>query len=273
MTTQTKVCKKCGAERPSDVRKCKPCSAAYSRDYRARHPEKTHADLQSWRESNKEHLREYARQYRDEHLDRAREVQRNKYHRNADRINRTLRERYRYNINGRRDKARKYRAAHAERERARMSNWRAANIEQALERERAERERNKKRRSLYMRLRNVFDRERLRDIERESRMRNPMSHRISEQTRRARKAAVGGAYTASEWHALCDWFGNVCLCCGADGKLTADHAIPLALMGPNDIANIQPLCGPCNSRKRDRTIDYRDPGLLAAFLSQMEAPK
>jgi 5-methylcytosine-specific restriction endonuclease McrA len=91
--------------------------------------------------------------------------------------------------------------------------------------------------------------------------------RVNAATRLARKIENGGSHTADEWHALCDWFGNVCLCCGAPGKLVVDHVIPVVNGGTSAISNLQPLCKPCNSKKHVRTIDYRDPGLLADFLA------
>lgn len=84
--------------------------------------------------------------------------------------------------------------------------------------------------------------------------------------RRARKLGNGGKYTVTEWRALCGWFGNICLKCGSDGKLTADHVIPISKGGANTIINLQPLCVSCNSSKHTKTIDYRDPATLAAFL-------
>lgn len=73
-------------------------------------------------------------------------------------------------------------------------------------------------------------------------------------------------YTIAEWEALCDWFENVCLCCGHEGRLTADHVIPVALGGLDHITNLQPLCASCNRRKGVAIEDYRDPGRLTAFL-------
>jgi 5-methylcytosine-specific restriction endonuclease McrA len=73
-------------------------------------------------------------------------------------------------------------------------------------------------------------------------------------------------YSEEEWRALCGHFGNVCVRCGSDGVLQADHVQPLATGGSNDITNIQPLCAPCNAAKHTQTIDYRDPDQLACFL-------
>ena len=79
-----------------------------------------------------------------------------------------------------------------------------------------------------------------------------------EQKRRARLAEVGGDLTVDEWEAIQEYFGHKCLCCGReDVKLTIDHVLPISLGGSHTADNIQPLCGPCNSSKRDKHIDYR----------------
>ena len=57
---------------------------------------------------------------------------------------------------------------------------------------------------------------------------------------------------------ICNHYENKCLRCGCgDVKLTIDHIKPYALGGDNIPSNIQPLCKPCNSAKKDRHIDYR----------------
>lgn len=86
---------------------------------------------------------------------------------------------------------------------------------------------------------------------------NPEAGRATAARRRARKLNSEGSYTAEEWLTLCDYYGNKCLACGEYKKLTADHVIPLTKGGSNDISNIQPLCGSCNSSKGQKTIDYR----------------
>lgn len=68
---------------------------------------------------------------------------------------------------------------------------------------------------------------------------------------------TGPHFTGREWERLVLYFG-CCLCCGeAETKLTVDHVIPLTKGGGNNIENVQPLCGPCNSTKHDKVIDYR----------------
>lgn len=94
---------------------------------------------------------------------------------------------------------------------------------------------------------------------------NPIKQRAGQHRRRALVRGSGGSFTADEWQALCDWFGNKCLACGAL-KITIDHVVPIVQGGTNGIENLQPLCGSCNASKNDRMIDYRNPDRLAAFL-------
>ena len=77
--------------------------------------------------------------------------------------------------------------------------------------------------------------------------------------RKARKAGLPGHFTAAEFSALCEKYNNRCVCCGKKRKLTADHVIPITWKSStNWIENIQPLCTPCNSGKRNHhATDYR----------------
>ena len=60
-----------------------------------------------------------------------------------------------------------------------------------------------------------------------------------------------------------------CLACGEVRKLSVDHVVPLTKGGSCWPDNLQPLCRPCNSSKRDQTIDYRpDQGLFAKPLTE-----
>jgi 5-methylcytosine-specific restriction endonuclease McrA len=67
-----------------------------------------------------------------------------------------------------------------------------------------------------------------------------------------------GSHTQAEWEAILSLYGGRCLRCGAKGvKLTKDHVIPLSEGGSHSASNLQPLCGPCNSSKGARIIDFR----------------
>lgn len=81
---------------------------------------------------------------------------------------------------------------------------------------------------------------------------------------------AGGTLTAAEWAAMLDFYGTVCLRCGS-GPPTLDHVVPICKGGENTIANAQPLCRSCNSRKGKGDTDYRDPSLHADFMAALEA--
>ncbi|WP_435279339.1 HNH endonuclease [Streptomyces sp. 1222.5] len=76
--------------------------------------------------------------------------------------------------------------------------------------------------------------------------------RLKKQRRRA-----AGVLTAAEWRQILTQYGHRCLACGSDGPLTIDHIVPVSRGGANTAANVQPLCGRCNSAKATKTIDYR----------------
>lgn len=80
--------------------------------------------------------------------------------------------------------------------------------------------------------------------------RNPEKTAAAASRRRAVKAKALGSHTLQEWHAVLKRFGNKCAGCGVKGKLTKDHVMPIARGGSDFAFNLQPLCAPCNSRKR-----------------------
>jgi 5-methylcytosine-specific restriction endonuclease McrA len=76
--------------------------------------------------------------------------------------------------------------------------------------------------------------------------------------RLAMKMNSDGSYTIEQWNNLVMFYDGHCLCCARiDLPLEKDHVVPLSKGGSNSIENLQPLCKPCNSSKRDKTIDYR----------------
>ncbi len=80
---------------------------------------------------------------------------------------------------------------------------------------------------------------------------------IQRHRRRTSETKAGGSFSVLEWKNLCKKWDYKCLCCGRHRKLTADHVIPVSKGGTSNIDNIQPLCGPCNSKKNAGTTDYR----------------
>lgn len=90
---------------------------------------------------------------------------------------------------------------------------------------------------------------------------NPEKVAAKNHRRRTKKAGNGGSYTSQEWKDLCVYYDHRCLRCGKQEpkiKLTVDHVLPLDLGGPNNLDNLQPLCGSCNSWKGNRHIDFRN---------------
>ena len=76
---------------------------------------------------------------------------------------------------------------------------------------------------------------------------------------RLHKMKIIGAHTDDEWEITKQKFGYMCLCCKKqepEVKLTRDHIVPISKNGSDFIENIQPLCGPCNSRKYTSIISY-----------------
>lgn len=85
--------------------------------------------------------------------------------------------------------------------------------------------------------------------------RKPEVHKAALQRRRSRLIGAQGSYTAAEWLTLVRAFDGRCAYCGCSGPLEADHRIPLARGGTNDIGNILPACPSCNRRKAMSTED------------------
>lgn len=84
--------------------------------------------------------------------------------------------------------------------------------------------------------------------------------RIKKLEYRGRKFTAGGSHSVAEWENLKAQYNWTCPCCGRSEpliKLTEDHIIPLTKGGSDNIENIQPLCGSCNSKKHTKIIDYR----------------
>lgn len=75
---------------------------------------------------------------------------------------------------------------------------------------------------------------------------------------RAAKALLGH-HTEKEWLALLAMCDGKCAHCGTTESITRDHITPLSKGGSDLIGNIQPLCGPCNSRKGAKVVNAPQP--------------
>jgi 5-methylcytosine-specific restriction endonuclease McrA len=75
--------------------------------------------------------------------------------------------------------------------------------------------------------------------------------------RKVRLQQNGGHHSRLEWELLKQKHNSTCLMCGKQEpeiKLTRDHIIAVIDGGNDNITNIQPLCRPCNSRKRNKAF-------------------
>lgn len=91
--------------------------------------------------------------------------------------------------------------------------------------------------------------------------------RSSGAERQARyRARGGGKIPETMRQEVFERDGWACLDCGSDQYLCADHIIPVSKGGETSFDNLQTLCLPCNSRKKDR-IRKRDVRRKEANLS------
>lgn len=173
-------------------------------------------------QQNRERLLEESRAYQRSHPEVVKRAQRRYHEKHADKIRAKRREKHNP------DRARVTHRAWVEKNRQRrlayMQEWRAQNRE----------------------VRKAYD-ARYRETHREQRAE-------TQNARRARQLANGGAHTAAQWFALKAAYGNRCGYCGASARLTKDHATPLARGGGDAIDNIIPACLPCNRRKHAKTV-------------------
>lgn len=167
---------------------------------------------------------------------------------------------YAENIDDMRARSREYRNNNLEKEREKYRKYREENLEK--ERERNRRYKAVNRETISDRFRKWYTENHERNLERSRAWHKSNRDRanVIHNNYMARKRNNGGTITAKEWLGLKEFYNYTCLRCGRrepEIKLTLDHVLPLSLGGKTTTENAQPLCGSCNSSKRDKHIDYR----------------
>lgn len=84
---------------------------------------------------------------------------------------------------------------------------------------------------------------------------NPQIGQASKRRRRAvQSSATAGRFTGADWLRVQRRFGFRCSYCGASGKMTMDHVVPIVRGGQHSEGNIVPACFSCNCRKQGRFV-------------------
>lgn len=146
-----------------------------------------------------------------------------------------------------------WRHQHREELRGVRAGYRAANPESAKRATRAWRAANRERVAATMRAWRFRNLERANAINRAWRLAHPAEYLSQSIRRRARKAGAAGSHTTQEWLEKLQLFASLCAYCGEASPLAREHKVPLVRGGSDDIANIVPACGSCNSRKGIKT--------------------
>jgi 5-methylcytosine-specific restriction endonuclease McrA len=66
-----------------------------------------------------------------------------------------------------------------------------------------------------------------------------------------RRGCATHPFTTAQLAAKVEYWGSRCWICSGPWD-SIDHVKPLAKQGPHMLANLRPVCTPCNTRKRDR---------------------
>ena len=148
-----------------------------------------------------------------------------------------------------REYKRQYYAEHRKEENKRTAQWRTDNPGYDAQYNAEHRKENREHNAQW-RAKNL-------NYYKQYRIDNAGKYRAYAANRYALSIAAEGYFTDEQFTKLCEQHDNRCLCCGKVKKLTVDHIVPLSKGGSNDISNIQSICGPCNSKKGTKTIDYR----------------
>lgn len=140
---------------------------------------------------------------------------------------------------------------------ARSIAWRKANRERNLITRRAWLARNRVSENRRSRVFKLAHPDSTKAILARWRKANPDKKREHDHRRRALLAGcIVSDFTAAQWRALIEQYGNRCAYCGKKhDKLQQDHVLALARGGNHTMSNIVPACKPCNAKKKDRTLD------------------
>ncbi len=154
----------------------------------------------------------------------------------------------------------KWRSEHPEQAHAQVKKWAEAHHEYIIQKAYRWATANKEKHRASISNWEKKHADKMREVGRKSRVTHPEREREKCRNRRARLKGCDGTFTEKEWQEVLAMYGNRCLnpdCPDPTRPVTRDHVIPINKGGSNTKENIQPLCRPCNSKKKDDIIDYR----------------
>lgn len=194
----------------------------------ANNKDRVRAAARAWYAANKEKRRASIASRRAANIENERAAARAYYAANSEKV---------------KEAARKHQASHPEKHRAAVKRWRKANREKVRAAKRAR----------YAR--DAAVRQSVKEGLRSYRRANPEQSRLAKQRRRARLSGSRSlGITAAQWRALLTEFRGTCAYCKTARATTIDHVVPISKGGRDEIDNVLPACGSCNSSKNNKDL-------------------
>lgn len=150
-----------------------------------------------------------------------------------------------------REHDRRFRALNRPRIRGYENAWKAANPEKNKQKKQRNYQRNRDAKIARHRAWRAANHDAAKASSKAWKQLHPAEHNVHKRNYRARRRGNGGAHTVDQILDLLEKQRNRCAACRKNIKSSyhADHIVPLARGGSNDIGNIQLLCVACNLSK------------------------
>ncbi len=212
---------------------CKECRKAH----RDATKETRSINAREYYESTRDQKLEYARKYRNSHVDKISEWKKNYRIENREKLAEKDKRYREANLPEISIKRKEKYASDPEKFLQQAKKWAENNVEKANANKRKWALRNQEKTS------NAGKKWSAKNSEKRAEMK----------LRRRARIALNPVYEVSD-EFLKRLYASPCVACGRKDKITADHIIPVARGGEHSESNLQPLCGSCNSSKRDLTM-------------------
>jgi hypothetical protein len=259
----TKVCSKCGIEKPATLeyfrsaKKSKSGLTSECKECSRKHYYENHEHYKLYQaeysKQRKEEKKQYDKEYREKNAEKLKEKDKQKYLRNKSKIAERMHDYYLKHKEQIFEYQYKYKASNPEKYKEWRQKWEdnhpyytkqytEANKEHIRNRNIKYRKENKEKVKASIKAWIERNKERYREI-----------CAINSHQRRANAKQLPSSFTKEQWKDCKHEFGQCCAYCGKySKKLTQEHFIPVSKGGEFTINNIIPACGPCNYSKQDK---------------------